>query len=68
MLSEPPDDWAGERGLITEDIMRRHLPEDRRGLHFFVCGPAPMIRLVEGNLARLDVPLRRLHSEIFDLA
>jgi ferredoxin-NADP reductase len=48
--------------------MRRHLPEDLDGLHFFVCGPDPMIRLVESNLERFGVPLRRMHSEIFDLA
>jgi len=68
VLSEPPQDWAGERGFITEEVMRRQLPADTRDLHFFVCGPAPMIRLVEANLGRLGVPLRRLHSEIFDLA
>jgi predicted ferric reductase len=68
VLSEPPGDWQGERGFISYEVMRRHLPEDLDGLHFFVCGPDPMIRLVESNLERFGVPLRRMHSEIFDLA
>jgi len=68
VLSEPPPDWAGESGFITLEVMRRHLPLDPTRLHFFVCGPDPMIRLVEANLTQLRVPLRHLHSEIFDLA
>lgn len=68
VLTEPPEDWSGERGFITVDVMRRHLPPDPARLHYFVCGPDPMIRMVEANLAELQVPLKHLHSEIFDLA
>jgi predicted ferric reductase len=70
VLSEPPDDWTGERGFISCEVMARHLPPagQREQLHYFVCGPAPMIRLAERNLEQLQVPLRHLHSEIFDLA
>jgi predicted ferric reductase len=68
VLGEPPEGWTGERGVIDLEVMRRHLPADATGLHFFVCGPNPMIRLVERNLAALGLPLRQLHSEIFDLA
>lgn len=68
VLGEPPRDWTGEHGVIDLAVMQRHLPADSTGLHFLVCGPDPMIRLVECNLEALGVPLRRLHSEIFDLA
>lgn len=68
VLSEPPTDWPGETGFITLEVMRRHLPQDLSGLHFMVCGPDPMIRLVERNAEALGLPLRHLHSEIFDLA
>jgi predicted ferric reductase len=68
VLTEPPPEWTGERGFITAPLMQRHLPERRSGWHFFVCGPDPMIRLVEDNLRELGIPLRLLHSEIFDLA
>jgi ferredoxin-NADP reductase len=33
-----------------------------------VCGPDPMISSVEQSLDKMGVPLRRVHSEIFDLA
>jgi predicted ferric reductase len=68
VLSDPPPGWAGERGFVDAAVMARHVPEPRGQLHFFVCGPTPMIRLVEASLDQLRVPLRQLHSEIFDLA
>lgn len=68
VVGEPPKNWKGERGFVTHEVLARHLPSDRQGLHCFVCGPKTMIRLVERSLGHLGVPLRRVHSEIFDLA
>lgn len=68
VLGDPPEDWQGERGFITAEVLNRHLPGQRDRLHYFVCGPEPMIRLSERSLDALGVPLARLHSEIFDLA
>jgi predicted ferric reductase len=68
VLGDPPEGWTGERGFITAEVLNRHLPGQRDRLHYFVCGPEPMIRLSERSLDSLGVPLARLHSEIFDLA
>jgi predicted ferric reductase len=68
VLLEPHAGWEGEVGFVSREVMERHLPADLSGLHFMVCGPTPMIRLVEKNLREMKVSLRRLHSEIFDLA
>lgn len=68
ILGEPPDGWSGERGLLTMDLLGRHLPAERAELEYFVCGPDPMIRLAEHGLVSLGVPLRRIHSEIFQIA
>lgn len=68
VLGEPPAGWQGETGYITRAVLERHLPAERAALHYFVCGPEPMIRLAERSLGELDVPLSQLHSEIFDLA
>lgn len=68
VLGEPPEGWTGERGYITREVMARHLPADPSALHAFICGPDPMIRLAERSLRELGLPLRHLHSEIFDLA
>lgn len=76
VLGEPPEDWRGERGFITREVLARHLPTEQaaqrptqcKALCYLVCGPDPMIRLAERSLCELGVPLRQLRSEIFDLA
>jgi predicted ferric reductase len=68
VLEKPPDDWEGERGFITRDILDRHLPEDRRAYHYFLCGPLPMIYVVERHLLNLDIPLRAIVAERYQMA
>lgn len=67
VFERPPEGWTGERGMITEELLGRHLPADDRDLHYFVCGPAPMMDAVERMLAQRGVPMDRLHSERFDI-
>jgi ferredoxin-NADP reductase len=66
VLLEPPPDWTGERGFVTEDMLMRHLPIERHRFHCFLCGPTPMTRSVEQGLASLGIPAAHVHSEIFD--
>jgi predicted ferric reductase len=66
VLLEPPADWTGERGFISEEVLMRHLPPERHRLHCFLCGPTPMTTSVELSLAALGVPAAQVHSEIFD--
>jgi predicted ferric reductase len=67
VLEEPPDDWRGERGWITRDLLDRHLAADRARRSYFVCGPEAMTHAVERCLHELGVPMSRVHSELFDL-
>lgn len=66
VVGEPPQDWAGERGLLTREMLERHLPRDRAGLHAFVCGPVAMTQAAERWLTALGVPRSRVHSELFE--
>jgi predicted ferric reductase len=68
VLNEPPPDWAGERGFITEAVLRRALPADAAARTFFLCGPTAMTDAVQRDLRRLGIPLRRIHVELFDMA
>lgn len=68
MLKEPPPGWAGEQGHLTRAMLQRHLPADSAGFEYFLCGPTPMTDSVERNLVALGVPLRRIHTELFDMA
>lgn len=67
VLEEPPDDWHGERGWITRELLDRRLPPDRGAMEYFVCGPVPMLRAVETFLTDLGIARSRIHSELFDL-
>jgi len=68
VLGEPPEGWEGETGLIDPGVLSRHLPSDRRNLHYFICGPEAMTQAVERALYGLGVPLRQMHTELFDMA
>jgi predicted ferric reductase len=67
VLEEPPENWTGEVGYVTREILDRHLPRERCDLEYFICGPKPMIAAVERALYGLGVPFTRFHSELFDL-
>lgn len=69
VLLEPPAEWHGERGFITQEVLARHLPvavAERARFEYFLCGPTPMTSRVERALSALGVPGVRVHSEIFD--
>lgn len=67
VLEEPPDGWAGERGLVTRELLLRHLPPEPGRCHYFVCGPRPMMDAVERILVGAGVPRRSVDSERFDV-
>jgi len=68
VLSEPPEHWDGETGLIDAGVLSRHLPSDRRACHYFLCGPEAMTQSVERVLHGMGIPLSQLHTELFDMA
>jgi predicted ferric reductase len=67
VLQEPESLPGAEPGFISRELLGCVLPSQRAELHCFVCGPTPMLRVVEQALHALGVPMRRVHSEIFDL-
>ena len=50
-----------EQGFITAEIMRKHADVEHGS--FFVCGPQAMYEFVAGELARLNLPRRRVRRE-----
>jgi predicted ferric reductase len=68
VLQEPPPDWPGAVGVLTESIIRKALPEGLQSFAYFLCGPKPMTDSVQQTLRRMGVPLHRIHFELFDMA
>lgn len=66
-LSEPPEGWQGETGLIDGALLDRHLKSRQYENWLFVlCGPAIMMDIVEHHLIARGVPSHRILSERFD--
>lgn len=61
-LTQPPSDWAGERGRVT-DILRSR--SDVQGRVFFLCGSPEMVDDTRKTLADLGVPESDVHFEKF---
>lgn len=67
VLAQPPDDWLGESGFVTSELLQKHLSGDAQQFEYFLCGPKPMSEAVQQGLHRLQVPLSQIHFELFDL-
>jgi predicted ferric reductase len=68
VLEEPPEDWDGEEGLISKELLDRHIPpENRNGYEYFLCGPKPMMDIAEKALLELGIEQRRILSERFQM-
>lgn len=68
VIQRPTEDWTGESGMITAELLDRYLPEDLSFVaEFFTCGPPPMMDLVEKELMKRDIPPEKIFSERFDI-
>ena len=67
VLERPDASWQGERGFMTADLLRRHLPPQYRRFQYFVCGPPALMKAMERTLPAMGVPQELVHTERFDL-
>ncbi len=66
VLSEPPDGWSGDTGMIDKALLRRHFgTKARRDWLYILCGPPPMLTSLEKALIDLGVSSSRVLSEKF---
>lgn len=67
VIEDAPPSYSGERGRIGPALLSRHLTSDFADAELFVCGPEPMMNLVEKALHELGVRGDRVHTEHFAL-
>jgi predicted ferric reductase len=67
VLEHPSEDWHGESGYITSDLLLRYLPRRYERYQFFICGPAPLMDSVEQSLQEIGVVSELVHSERFNV-
>lgn len=63
VLEEPTDAWAGERGRISAELVRRYLNPEHQT--FYVTGPPPMVEAMQPVMDSLGVPEDRRVIERF---
>jgi predicted ferric reductase len=63
VLTNPSNGWTGERGFITAEVFKRHLPPPYADHQYFICGPDVMMDAIEKALGEMHVPLSNYHSE-----
>jgi predicted ferric reductase len=63
VLADPPPGWSGERGFITAEVFKRHLPAPHAEHEYFICGPNVMMDAIEAALGEMQVPMSKYHSE-----
>lgn len=63
VLADPPPGWTGERGFITAEVFKRHLPPPYADHEYFICGPNAMMDAIEAALGQMKVPMSKYHSE-----
>jgi predicted ferric reductase len=68
VLSDPHDDWEGERGRVTPELIDRYSPHVEGSLmEFYVCGPEPLMDAAEQHLRKRGVPPKDIFSERFQI-
>jgi ferredoxin-NADP reductase len=68
VLEEPPDDWQGEKGFVTPEVLERRIPDERFNRDFMICGPPVMMDAVHQALLQRGVSQDRIQLERFALA
>jgi predicted ferric reductase len=67
VVTHPPEDWQGETGYISAEIMQKYLPKEYRRFKYLICGPKPLMDAMETALPELGVPPHNVLTERFDM-
>ena len=65
VLSGEDENWKGEKGFLSADLIRKYAAPDAS---YFICGPQVMYTFLRKELAGLEIPKRRIRFEVFGQA
>jgi ferredoxin-NADP reductase len=64
VVERPGDDWSGETGFITEEVVRRYVSSPER-ISWILSGPPMMVQAMQAVAARIGIPDSGLQVELF---
>lgn len=59
------EDFDGEQGHVTVEVLERHLANPLGEYQFLLCGPPPMVDSLKDDLADAGVPSEHIRYELF---
>jgi predicted ferric reductase len=65
VLGEPPPDWTGPAGDLTQPVLEQCLADRDAATRYYVFGPLPMMDAVERSLRAMGVKPGQIVSERF---
>ncbi|HSJ09041.1 MAG TPA: ferric reductase-like transmembrane domain-containing protein [Longimicrobiales bacterium] len=68
VLEDAPEDFDGEKGFVTPELLERQLPDEEFSRNYMICGPPVMMDLVQQALIERGVAQARIQLEKFVLA
>ena len=67
VLSDPEEGWEGETGYINAEIMGKYVPWQYKWFKYLICGPKPLMDVMEETLPALGIPAENVLTERFDM-
>lgn len=68
-LDQTDEEWVINKGYLTPDILKtllkNKLPGDPQNFDYYICGPAPLMALIDGALKDLEIEKSQIHKEFF---
>lgn len=68
VLEVPSQKIKSETGYITLQLLKDALPSNFADMHYFICGPLVMIKVMEKHLHALQIPAGHITSEKYEMA
>jgi predicted ferric reductase len=68
VLQSPEEGWQGERGYISAEVMGKYVPAQYKRFHYMICGPKPLMDVMEVALPEAGMPPQNVITERFDMS
>ncbi|TPX39461.1 hypothetical protein SeMB42_g05874 [Synchytrium endobioticum] len=67
ILNNPPPAWPGGVGFVTKDMIRDLCPPPASDIKLLMCGPPPMVKMMEMYTSELGYEKTRVVSQLHDM-
>lgn len=66
VLEYPPDNWNGQAGFVSKDMIERYLPPPAKDIKILLCGPPAMIKAMTNLTQDIGYEPSRASSKLTD--